>query len=471
MRKPKTYLVKEVFNSTQLGFVFEFYCSKSSSFIVEDLKQILGKNVIITNDESANPTYTSAILLKEYDGKRPRYQFKVGYQNYNNIPTFLNTILFWINESASLDHSTLMKVKLNYNFNELNTITSISNMDVGKLILHINEEYIHERFPEMKESAFAMSIKKLVPYNMTVNASQIVNMRNNFKFPIAEYYGVDLTDQTRGELTFNYIGGSKYSDKPNQIKEVLDYYVLTTYQVLNSNEYTPTMVNELNKLTEEYRKFRKCYYDPKKFIDNYKDFTIYIDLNKGPSVVEAQWFQIRDKIKDLILESDVQKCRFNWDTEQGTFQVKDALIEDSVIHDFQIVNSTISGVIENCHLWKTKIANSRIINSTLVNRNEVNESYLKKVRADKTNKIDESYIVNFGEIINCDVNESIIKNAGIGEQAKLDEECLVINPKEQIMHPSENGLKVEEIRDYKWIKSLRDPNYKDKGFANEYKDE
>jgi hypothetical protein len=471
MRKPRSYSVKEVFDSAQLGFTFEFYCSKKSDFIVEDLKKIVGKNVVLTDSEGMNPTYTSAILLKEYDGKRPRYQFKVGYQNYSEVPTFLNTILFWINESASLHHSTLLKTKLLFNFNELKTLHSISNMDVGKLVLKMNESYIYDRFPEMKKNPFALSIKKLVPYNMTVSASEVVNMRNNFKFPIADYYGVDLTEQTRGELTFNYIGGSDYSEKPNEIREILEYYIITTYQTLNSDKYTPTEVAELNKLTEEYRTFRKCYYDPERFQNVYKDFQIYIDLNKGPAVVEAQWFQIRDVISRLILESDVKKCKFNWDTEQGTFQIKDSLIESSIIKNIQIVNSTISGIVEDCHLWTSKIENSRIINSTLVNRNEISESYLSKVRADKSNHINESFIVNFGEIINCDVNNSVIKNAGIGESAKLDENSLVVNPKERNQFPSENGINVKEVRDYTWIKSLRDPDYKDKGFGNEYKDE
>jgi len=471
MRKPKTYSVKEVFDSTQLGFTFEFYCSKKSQFVVEDLKKILGKNVVLTDEEQINPTYTSAILLKEYDGKRSRYQFKVGYQNYNDTPTFLNTILFWINENASLDYSTLMRTKIIYNFNELNTLTSISNMDIGKMIIKIDEGYLHERFPEMTESPYAMSIKRLVPYNMTVNASQIVNLRNNFKYPIDTFYGLDLTEQTRGELTFNYIGGPYYSERPAQIKEVLEYYILTTYQVLNSDIYTESMIAELNKLTENYRQFRKCYYDSQKFIDNYKEFVVYIDLNKGPAIVEAQWFQLRDHIARLVLESNVKKCKFNWDTEMGVFQVKDAIIENSTIKNFQIINSNITGVIENCHLWKTKIENSRIINSTLVNRNEIEECYLEKVRADKSNKITESYIVNFGEIINCDVNESVIKNAGIGDQAKLDENCLVINPRVNNIKPSVFGIDVKEVRDYQWIKTLRDPGYKDKGYGNEYKEE
>jgi len=470
MKRAKTYSSKEVYDAAMLGFIFEFYCSKEPSFIVEDLKKISGKSVVITDQTTIKPSFSTCILVKEYDGKRPRYQFKIGEQKYNEISTFLNTILFWINENASLDKNTLMKVNLNYS-SELQTLTNISHMDIGKLILKMDEGYVYQRFPEMKGCPFASSVKKIVPFNMSSNASNAVNLVSEFQMPVDTFYGIDLTEQTKGELTFNYIGGYKYSEKVKEIYELLEYYVFTTYQVLNAEEYTSSMINELNKLTEEYRTFRKCYYKYDLFESTYKDFVIYIDLNKGHQLIETQWFQLRDHIAKLILESNLKKCKFNWDTEFGTFQIKDAEINASRVKGFQLVDCTINGIVENCHLWSTKLNNSRILNSTLVNGNKVSESYLQKVRADRENKIEESMIVNSGEIINCDLNGCIIKNAGLGDKAKLDENCLVISPKEKLSQPSLNGIEVKEIRDYKWIKSLRDPNYTDKGFANEYKDE
>lgn len=470
MKRAKTYSSKEVYDAAMLGFIFEFYCSKEPSFIVEDLKKISGKSVVITDQTTIKPSFSTCILVKEYDGKRPRYQFKIGEQKYNEISTFLNTILFWINENASLDKNTLMKVNLNYS-SELQTLTNISHMDIGKLILKMDEGYVYQRFPEMKGCPFASSVKKIVPFNMSSNASNAVNLVSEFQMPVDTFYGIDLTEQTKGELTFNYIGGYKYSEKVKEIYELLEYYVFTTYQVLNAEEYTSSMINELNKLTEEYRTFRKCYYKYDLFESTYKDFVIYIDLNKGHQLIETQWFQLRDHVAKLILESNLKKCKFNWDTEFGTFQIKDAEINASRVKGFQLVDCTINGIVENCHLWSTKLSNSRILNSTLVNGNKVSESYLQKVRADRENKIEESMIVNSGEIINCDLNGCIIKNAGLGDKAKLDENCLVISPKEKLAQPSLNGIEVKEIRDYKWIKSLRDPNYTDKGFANEYKDE
>ena len=67
---PKNYSIQEVFNNTSIGLTFEFYSSKKTAFIAEDLAKPLGKTVVVTGDEKAMPTWSSAILLKEYNGKR-----------------------------------------------------------------------------------------------------------------------------------------------------------------------------------------------------------------------------------------------------------------------------------------------------------------------------------------------------------------------------------------------------------------
>ena len=83
--RPKDYSVDEVFNNTQIGLVFEFYSSKKTEFITEDLSKPLAKAIVLTGDEKAMPTWSSAILLKEYNGKKPRYQLKIAQQDYKSL--------------------------------------------------------------------------------------------------------------------------------------------------------------------------------------------------------------------------------------------------------------------------------------------------------------------------------------------------------------------------------------------------
>ena len=51
--RAKDYSIQEVFNNTSLGFIFEFYSSKKTTFTAEDLTKALGKAVNINVSSSA----------------------------------------------------------------------------------------------------------------------------------------------------------------------------------------------------------------------------------------------------------------------------------------------------------------------------------------------------------------------------------------------------------------------------------
>lgn len=467
--KPKNFSISEVFNSTQIALTFEFYSSKLDQFMVKELSSILGQQVYLTGDENHKPTYTS-ILLKEYNSKRPRFQLKVGYKKYNDLNPSLRTLLMWINEHCSLDYSTNLKASLTFEHRDLQTIYSISNMDIGKMILKLDENWLYEKFPEAKKSPFSLSIKRLVPLNNFINASGIIkDLRNVFRMPIKEYYGVDFTNYTRGILGFNYICGNNYSDKPKNIEEVLKYYVITTYQVLNEVGFPNSQINELQRLTKDYQILRNLYYNSDKFQKTYENIKLFIDLENNNEIIKSKWSQIRDPLFKIIFESGFNKGSFNWDSEFGNFQIKDAKLTNTIIENFEIINCELNAcVLNDIHGWKNTINNSRIYMGTLLQSNIINESYLENIRVDRNNRINKCYIINRNnEIINCKVNESIIKYAGIGKDAKLSEDSIIISRKEE-QPKMIQGIQVKELRDYKWIKNLTGEK-KDQGFANEYK--
>ncbi len=469
LNKPKNYSVSELFNAAQVGLTFEFYSSKKTGFIVEDLAKPLGKVVVVTGDDKVLPTWSSAILLKEYNGKRPRYQLKIAPQEYMTIGPGLHGVLAWINEHAALDYSTKMSINLSFKHRNLQTLSTISNMDVGKMILKIDENFLYEKFPQMKESPFALSIKRFIPFDGFINISNpLSNLNTSFQLPIAEYYAVDFTDQTMGSLKFNYIGGSNYANKPADINETLKYYIISTYQVLNSSGYTIDMKHELKKLTEEYSKMRRAYYEPEYFLKEYSEIRISVDLNRNEQITKTFWNKIRNPLLKLVLESDLRRGDFNLDTEEGRFELRDAELNGVRVNGFHLVRCQIKGLVENCNIWNSKIMNSRVKKSILISGNDVESSLLESTRADRDNTIEKSYIVNQGEIINCEVNESIIKNAGIGQNARLDEECTVIEDRIPVTPPPSKGLQIGEIRDYRFIKDMRE-NKPDPGYGNEFK--
>ena len=466
--RPKDYSVAEVYNSTQIGFRFDFYSSKKTEFILEDLSKSWGKAVVITDDPKARPTWSSAILLKEFAGKKPRYQLKIAPQDYMSIGQGLGATLKWISENASLDYSTLLSVDLSFKHRELQTLMNIGDMNVGKMILKVDENLIYEKFPEMKASPFSLSVKKIVPFDGFINISNPVGALNNsFQLPIAEYYAIDFTEQPMGFIKFNYIGGSDYAAKPHDINETIKYYIISTYQVLNTSDYTIDMKSELDKLTEEYSRMRRSYYEPQFFLDAYPGIKVSVDLKKNEQVIKTYWDKLRNPLLKLVLESGLKKGYFNWDSDAGRFEIKDSNLDGTRISGFHLVNCTGKALVENCHIWKSELKNSRIKNSTLVQGNNINTSLIEECRADMGNTINRSYIINNGEIINCKVNESVVKNAGIGKSAKLDENCTLIQDFKKEAPKQETGVNIKEVRDYRWLKDMR--SSEDQGFQNEYK--
>lgn len=462
----KDYSIQEVFENVSLGFIFEFYTSKKSSFIAEDFKNLTGKNVAIT-EEDILPTWTVSVLLKEYEAPKSRYQFKIVEPNYFSSKVSIYKILEWIRENASLDYSTGLKVFISFDSGKLQTLKNISNMDIDKMVLKMNENFIYSKFPEMKSSPFAISIKNLMIYEGIINNSESLStLKNLFKMPSEKYYGIDFSEQTRGILGFNYIGEEKYAEKAKEIGELLEYYILTTYQVINTEEYSADMISEADKITTKFRNFKKYYYNSDKFIKENANLKVFVNLKDTPQIIKTYWSYLRNPLLGLITEGSIEKGFFNWDSDEGVFQLKSTKLSGVKLSNFYLIDCEIKGILENCHLWKCKIDKSRIKRSMMVSGNTLNECYINNSRVDKENTINKSYIINSGEIINCKVNKSIIKNAGIGEKCKLDENSVVVSPKKEVSSTT-TGIKVEEIRDYKWIKSMN--KSEDKGFGNEYK--
>ena len=473
---PKNYSVNEVLNATSVALAFEFFSSKQEQFLIEDLQKITGKTVILT-DELYDPSWTTAILLKEYNGPRARYKFNIGFQNYMTVGTILNETLNWINTNAYVNESTGLKIKINFDYKQLQVLNTISNMNTGKLLLKLDETYIHKFFPEAAKSPYCLSIKKLIPINeFSVSDPIISHINTDFFIPTDTYYGVDLTEQKWGTLIYNYTIGVKYPEKTKEINELLYYFVITSFNCLNEQGYSEDEDKEFKRLTEDYRKLRRGFYDPQYFLNEFKDIKISVNLIGNSQTVISFWDKIRNPLLNLMMETEFKKGYINLDTEDQRFQVKNAELFGVKVKDIDVTKSNLSGcILENCNLYHTKVEGSQLFLGIVVGSCEVKESKLTQVRVDRENKIHKCYIINAGEVVNCRVTESVIRNATPGKEFKLDEHTIVVELKDKLGPPMMTGLDIKEIRDYKWIKQLGHPVEGEQRdivhvFGNQYKD-
>jgi len=464
--KPKHYSAQEIFNFCNLGIIFEFYSTKNADFIVENLSRRTSKNIILTNENNYNPTYSNAILIKEYEAKKSRYQLHLAEQNYSSMLPIIREVNKWIVESAETTHDTLMKVSLSFNQRHLETLQTISGMNPIRLVLKIDEAFIYDRFPEQKFSAYALSVKSMSPVTAYVSESELQqNINNIITMPQAEYYGIDFSDYTRGILRFNYIGGKNYAEKTTAIQEMLDYFIIKAYQSLNEEDYSPFEMHEMYKITQGLEKFQKSYYDVNSFLKEFTNIKIYIDLKTSEQLVKTFWNNLRKPLFEMIIKGGLNEGQFNLDTDTSKIQLRGARLNATFLKNIEFFQCDINGVLENCNFTSCKLLKSRVYSSKFIKGNSIVESYLYHVSVNNDNEINKSYIINDNEVVNCDISESIVKFATPGQHIKIDEGSTII-VKNQLAPKRTDAIKIETIRDYSWIKAMNKTG--DTGYGNAY---
>lgn len=466
MNNPKSYSLLEVFNFVNMGFVFEFYSSKATSFIVKELGERTIKNIMHTNNIECVPTYNNAVLVKEYEGDKPRYSFKIAQQNFHTAIPIIKNVLEWISLTSECAYDNRMKVNLSFDNKHLNTLESISLMDTAKLILKFDESYIYSRFPQQINSPYCSSIKKLSRINENIYSSSVIKNKNTIiKIPVNDYDGINFKDATMGILEFNYIGGINYAEKEKEILEILEFYVLKTFQSVNEQFYTRDEVNELDNLAKNYITNQESFTNIETFKKAYPNILISANLSNNNQTLKTFWPEIKKELIEMVINNSFNKGEFNYDSDIHKCQIRNAALNGQTIKNLDLINCTINGVIENCHLDYCTVTNSRIYSSKLIAENKIANSFIKNVVIDSRNVIDNCVINNLNEMVNCVIKNSIVKFAGIGSLAKLDESSTIIELTGYSPHIT-TGVEVEEIRDYKWISAMR--KSKDLGFQNTY---
>ena len=465
-KRPKSYSILEVLNFSDVGLCFEFFTTKESNFIVEDLARLTGKNIILTNENNYNPSYTSAILLKEYEAAKSRYQLHLAAQNYHSILPIIEEVTTWISENCQTTYDTRLRISLSFNHRHLETLQSISQMNPARLILKFDENFVYSRFPNQRNSPYAISIKSLTPTTSYINESELENhIKEVLNTPYAEFYGIDFKEYTRGILKCNYVGGDDYASKPKEIKDILEYFIIKAYQSINEEELNEFERYELKRLTENFDRIQMSFWDPDIFLKEFQNLKVYIDLQTSQQILKTYWNQIRTPLFEMIINGGLREGQFNYDTEIGRFQLRKGQVGRTMISNMDFVSCNVTGVMENCAYVSCNINKARIYNSKFIRNNKISESYLEGASINKENAVAKSYIVNDEEIVNCEVTESVIKFATPGKSLKVDEQSVVI-VKEMPLPQRTDHVEVDEIKDYSYIKGMRKSD--DLGFQNIY---
>lgn len=466
--KPKNYTYNEIVNSSKVGLEFEFYTKIEDKLLIKELSSMLERKVVTLlsapavgerpNTVHESPiSVTSSVFKLEPNlvGGGDMYKLVTGMMEYKDARFIIIKMMDWIDRFGYTNDKCSIHANISFNFDKISTLSTIERVDVLKFVLSFDENYIYERFPTREKSVYARSIKTIIPnkfffYRSVPNDSVI---QASVILPKEKFYGVNFTTKDKGYLEFRYIGGENYEKKPTKILDVVNHYVVSFYNVLNSTSYTPNEKDKLEKIFKRHAKLVETMYDCDTFIKEFPDIKLSVDLKGDEQVIKTFWEEVKPKLFSLIVDSGLTAGNFNYDTDTAKFQLAKAKLSNARVDGFDLVHCEIEGIISNCSLYYCDVKESQVKDSKAYRSNTFTHCKIEEVDLFASNKCVNSNIDNKTSIINCEVQGGVIQNGDVGAMGKTSDDVIYVKAEEE--KKSKEFKKKAVVKDWKWIKNMK----------------
>lgn len=401
-----------------IGFEFEFYSNQSYYKTLENLNVLLSP-IKVHGFRLYHPDYEvdkdNFILTPDLSGGSSMAELVTGPLPYYEAKNYFFKIMKYINDNCYTNEKASIHINLSFDNKE------IGELNILKEILTIDEETIYKDFPTRKNNIYAKSIKKIIPYkDYDFSSIDIDTIKNILKVPEDKYYGINfihLNKLNNRRVEFRYLGGKDYQKKVGEITDIMDNFIITTYNNINA-EFNNTDIENLSEYLEQNINSFKNYTTFDKFLSEFSNVYIQVDKNGLYDVVNSYYDRIYPFLqKFLDGVEELTECRINYITQLNKVEIVDAefktimnlteldfiecKIQDGIFEDCTFVNCDI----DNVQITKSKIHESEVKESKILNTNVMN--------TDLTN----CYFV--GGILNGHMEGGVFRSGTIAENGSL----------------------------------------------------
>jgi len=415
----------------ELGFEFEFFSGRTRRETAAEIGRLVRKKVRVADKyHSEQPVGKHEWKLEpDFSGGIKLMELITEPMEYQEAMAVLSKVLAWIRSNGWTDERCAMHVNISFDRFKLETRDRLEGIDRLKFVLGYDEQYVYDRFPKRKNSIYARSINSIIPVNRFVFSDVFEVHPENYELPNDKYYGINFTKLAKGYFEVRYIGGRGYERKIVQIKEIIDYTGLFTYDVLqHGRSYSKEEVSRLKSAMRDYRKVVSSFSDVKSYFANFKDIKIMVDLKGDLETVKTFYPVLRDRLFDLIVRCGMKRGVVNYDADLARFQVKDAkMMRAFPLRDCELFDCELGGNIINCDLFRCTVTNAHLVDCNIFGGNNVSKSKLLNSPFHAGNVAEDCYIDNRLSPVTGAVVRGIIRSGDIGATAKVSDETEIID--------------------------------------------
>jgi hypothetical protein len=389
-----------ILQNALVGVEFEFYSNLSPQETTDKLAKLLGKKIHLEEKSHSDFVVTGDEFKIEPDmsGGAKLLELVTGALPYFAARLMIIKVCQWIEENGYTNDRSSIHLNLSFDKSKIDNKYRIAKMNTLKFILDFNEEQVFKLFPKREFSAYAKSIKFVLPKEDTYFFDGKYINQQNFIFPDSKYYGINFDKRHKNYLEFRYIGGAEWEKKTTKILHLVDSFLMQLWKSTENTEFSQLNAIELKKIIAENQRIIDARRDWKTIKDNWQNVKFTVDLKDNPKIVDLYWPSVKERVIKLFTHGDLSKGHINYDSDSGRVQVSDGRLEYCVdLHGYEFVGCFLRGEFTECDMYGCDIHGSDIHYCNFYSSTQL-----------KSSKIDSSYVHG-----SCVANDCYIYGMGV----------------------------------------------------------
>ena len=376
----------EILQNGLVGVEFEFYANVSLEETAKQLAEVLGKKIRIEKKHHSDfsPTKNEFKIEPDMSGGAGLMELVTGALPYSEGRMVIIKVCDWIAKNGYTTNRSSIHLNLSFDSKLIGNKYLISRMSPLKFILDFNEDQVWKAFPERKDSAYAKSIKFILPKTETyIYDGNHIN-QTNFIFPQSKYYGVNFEKLRKNYLEFRYLGGENWHKKQTKILNLLDSFLLQLWKTASSEGFSANNKLELKKILNANKRIIDARIDWRSINKGWKDVHLTVDLNNDPKIIDIYWPQIKDRVIELFTNGQLSKGHINYDSDSGRVQVEGGELPYCFgLMNYEFVKCDIMGELTQCDVFKCDVKSSDLkmcnfYQGTQITGSKIGSSYVNK---------------------------------------------------------------------------------------------